>query len=376
MLKEENNGLYMPLLQTFVFVVIVILSLGVAAVPVSAELEWNSIAAERNVFRDIALNNQGLYVVVGNDGLIKTSYDLKKWTFQYSNTEESLFGCVWGNNKYVAVGFNGTILFSGNGVKWDYVQIEEEIDLTGITWGEGKFVAVGTTYGLTGTNDIRYILTSTDGTKWTIAKKVFGSFAWDAVDYINGQFIAYNSWDDLAISEDGVNWTIKKFNDDKRINSIIWDGKKYVALGDNSSIWTSVNALDWTPVQNNIQDGLYIDNLILYNDRYYAAAWFNSKMYVIVSEDLEHWKMAGEHGFENVSKMISTKGWLVTVGTYETVSMSKDGIKWDERKLFSTQLKKVVFNGEKVLAIGYDGTIMGNDGSGWEIIQENVMKQD
>ena len=60
----------------------------------------------------------GLFVTVGNDGIIVTSSDGISWTERTSGTTNNLYGVTYGGGLFVTVGDNRTILTSSDGTTW------------------------------------------------------------------------------------------------------------------------------------------------------------------------------------------------------------------------------------------------------------------
>lgn len=336
-----------------------------------AGLQWQSLDSLKTYnLRDITTNNQGLYVVVGDDGLIRTSTDLKDWNVQDSGTKNYLFGCTWGNGKFVAVGNHGTIVYSEDGTKWSNSIVDSSIGFSGVTWGNGKFMAVGEKYA--GKDTIRYILSSTDGINWSKVLEWKGFSNWWGIKYINNQYIAYGLCDDLAISPDGVAWKVyKPYN--VEINDIIWDGNQYVGVGSNSSIWTSVNALDWTLSESNLKKGLFLNDLIKFHNKYIMTITLDKANYVVSSTDLKEWEFASQRGFDEITSLIINKDKLIAVGWHETVLQTKDGKEWEVSEKYSPNLLKVIWNSTKFLVMGNNGTVcLSSDGLSWESIKTGI----
>ncbi|RYY00932.1 MAG: hypothetical protein EOO53_20560, partial [Gammaproteobacteria bacterium] len=81
---------------------------------------WNLIATNNLVTTQ--LNNiafgAGLFVVVGNDGIIQTSADGINWTTRTSGTDKHLNRVYFINNQFFAAGTRRTLLTSADGIAW------------------------------------------------------------------------------------------------------------------------------------------------------------------------------------------------------------------------------------------------------------------
>ena len=67
---------------------------------------------------DDLTSSTGLFVTVGDNGIILTSSNGISWTKRTSGTTKNLYGVTYGNSTFVTVGDNGTILTSSDGTTW------------------------------------------------------------------------------------------------------------------------------------------------------------------------------------------------------------------------------------------------------------------
>ena len=107
---------------------------------------------------DDITSSTGLFVTVGDNGIILTSSDGTAWDNRISGTTYNLVGITYVNSTFVTVGYNGTILVSSNGTAWTSRTSGTSEHLYEVTYGEGLFVVVG---------ENATILTSSDGITWT-----------------------------------------------------------------------------------------------------------------------------------------------------------------------------------------------------------------
>ena len=88
-------------------------------------------------------STNGLFVTVGDNGIILTSSDGISWTKRTSVTTNNLYGVTYGNSTFVTVGNNGTILVSSNGTTWTSRNSGTINNLSGVTYVNSTFVTVG-----------------------------------------------------------------------------------------------------------------------------------------------------------------------------------------------------------------------------------------
>ncbi len=171
--------------------------------------EWQSSILTGSAFLDIIWAEEaGKYVAVGDYGAegIRTSEDGKAWT-NFMTTGANLYGVAYGDGKFVAVGEwgNGGIYSSIDGIHWLKETNSTSRDYHGIDYGNSRFVAVG------------------DG----------------IISYLPD---ATGEWK-----------TASGFSTYHTLNSVLWNGKQYVAVGDTSYvagktqaiIYTSSDGINW-----------------------------------------------------------------------------------------------------------------------------------
>ena len=213
----------------------------------------------------------GLFVAVGNEGLIKTSPDGLLWTQQVSGTKESLKYLIWNGDKFTAIGSSGIILTSPDGISWTTLTSIPNIQLESIVYGLNQYVVVGFR---------GEILTSPDGLTWT--KQVSGvSDRFYSITYGNNQYAAVVGNGTILTSPDGVSWTKRESGTYQWLYDIIWTGNCFVACG----LWelTSVS-----------QDGITWEcsDYKIKNEDFRSMAWGKNKLVVVGQYD--NIKFAGE----------------------------------------------------------------------------------
>lgn len=157
--------------------------------------------ADTGMLRSIIYAN-GLFVTVGDHGVILTSSDGANWSNQISGTSLDLAAITWGNGLFVAGGnvdFDSVILTSSNGLNWSSQTFPGyAYGFTSAAYGNGLFVLAG----------YNVLLTSPDGFDWS-SGTLPDSLSLTSVAYGKGQFIAigfnfegYN----IVLSPDATNW--------------------------------------------------------------------------------------------------------------------------------------------------------------------------
>ena len=165
-------------------------------------INWTNTSAQVASWRSVcwAPNvpslGTGLFVAVGDSGVVATSSNGTSWTARTAVTTNAWYSVCWSPELYlfVAVAISGTgnrVMTSSNGIDWTLRATPADISWYSVCWApeESLFVAVaydGTGYG-------NRVMTSPDGIRWTLR----GSAAngnWNAVCYSSSlrRFVAVN----------------------------------------------------------------------------------------------------------------------------------------------------------------------------------------
>jgi len=180
-----------------------------------------------------------LHIAVGEDGLIMSSPDGDTWQVEIAANPSAswLSDVVWGNGRFIAVGQDGTILSSTNGSEWSTV-FTGTGSLSGITWSGSAFVAIGN----------GEVLISSDGTTWSPGTPPpltsIESVAWSNT---LGLYAAVGWNGAIFTSATGTNWKDQSPSEYRpSYREVIWDGARFIAVGDMGHIVTSSDGVTWT----------------------------------------------------------------------------------------------------------------------------------
>ncbi|MCG7377379.1 hypothetical protein MH215_10260 [Paenibacillus sp. ACRSA] len=324
-------------------------------------IKWSTLSDLQSVdLNDIAFNNDHVYVTVGDDGTIMHSRDGKQWL--RSSQPNSLVGNVeslaTNGEKFVAVGSNGILLNSKNG----------------ITWSSGQLVNAP----------------------------------------VNRDFYRY--YDNTYPKKYSlVGWGQKVKLSDFNFSDIIWDGKRYVAVGtwQLQVLWdhptvitqyytaTSSDGVKWSikPLKYDNNKLKKINNNIYPTDPYKIN--FNGTKYVILAGQVafssptisETWEAKIPGG--QLNDVLIHNGSFIT-NTKQDLLISKDGLKWNkfdgslslinknkstvwsEQSFFEgKKINKIINDGKQHIAITDDGFILLKDAlnedydqTDWTIVRE------
>ena len=238
-------------------------------------------------------SSTGLFVTVGDNGIILTSSDGISWTKRTSGTTKNLYGVTYGDGLFVTVGDNATILTSSDGTTWTntstnkrttlrYFSKADTNHLYGVTYGDDLFVTVGGN---------ATIFTSSDGTTWTERDGLRSTWATPkylkGVTYRKKLFVTVGRNGLILNSPDGITWKQRKSGTKYNLVGITYRNGLFVSVGKNGKIVTS-----------------------------FDGNWWVKRTYV-----LPDWLNGVTYG----------NGTFVTVGDNGVIITSSDGISWTKR---------------------------------------------
>ncbi len=258
---------------------------------------------------------RNLFAAVGFGGTIVTSPDAEVWTRQVSGTTNTLYDVMYADSQFLAVGDAGTILSSPDAVTWSPRTSGVSYSLNAATYGNGQFIAVGTGF-----------LTSADGITWDPHSwQIASSYAtnMESVTYGNSQFVAVGTAGRGVIltSADGTKWTVRKV-DDNTPHSVILCGNRFIVSGERM-IYSSVNETAWVKIDSS--KGYFLD--IACYGKFVAA----DAPGIRISSDCRSWstpEITAGVGFSSVSygapaSLPNGNTVFVAVGAYGTIMASK-----------------------------------------------------
>ncbi|MDC0078328.1 SBBP repeat-containing protein [Deltaproteobacteria bacterium] len=266
-------------------------------------------------------SSKGLFVTVGDNGIILTSSDGNTWDKRNSGTTNNLSGVTYVNSTFLAAGASGTILTSANGTAWTSITSGTTNNLSGVTYGNSTLVMVG---------DNGTILTSADGTSWT--KRTSGtSEHLYGVTNGDGLFVVVGENATILTSSDGTTWTERdglrsKWAIPKYLKGVTYRKKLFVAVGRNGLILNSPDGTTWKERKSGIGHNLLG---VTYANGIFVSVGKNGK--IVTSFDGNWW----------VKRTYVLPTWLngvtygnsafVTVGDNGVILTSSDGISWTKR---------------------------------------------
>lgn len=237
----------------------------------------------------------GVYVAVGNPGLVATSTDLINWTLRTAPAAVSYNAVAYGTGRFVAVAGSGAAAMysSDNGATWTAATLPNGSPWSNVAYGNGFFLAASSS---TTTK-----ATSPDGITWTSQSNDTSSQPYLSMVFLNGQFyfgrtdnvvgntanglgygstsltgvsgpirgIAYNPSLPMWVVTNAANstsssvftlpnsalagttWTARTTPVSDTWVSAIYDGTRFVLFGAQGNIVTSTDGVTWTQLASN-----------------------------------------------------------------------------------------------------------------------------
>ncbi|MBN2493633.1 MAG: hypothetical protein JXR96_03490, partial [Deltaproteobacteria bacterium] len=208
---------------------------------------------------DVAYAN-GLYVVVGSDGIVLTSEDTTSWDSIDPVTPLRFRSITHAFGSFYAVGDRGMMISSPDGRNWSIIPAGIEGDFFSITFNNtDRLVAVG--MGRDGSTGpfFAFVVVSDDGETWAEQQLPELATGLRGITYGNGLYVAVG-YDDEGVRNDPVIGTSQNGLDwDKQtpivqggagaLEDVAYGGGKYVIVGAmGEKILVSQDALSWQDV--------------------------------------------------------------------------------------------------------------------------------
>lgn len=300
-----------------------------------------------------------------------------KWVERNSGTTDFLSDVAYGDGKFVTVGSlvgnHGTILVSSDGgVTWAKAMakaISETVDsFRGVAYGNGKFVAF---------NGYDKIFISPDGVSWSSYQAYPADWslylAHPDQAYLNSRssvedmtfgnnlfVIVSNPEGDIYTSPDGIAWTKRYSGTNLALSSVMWANDKFVAVGEYGTIITSSDGITWTPRVSGTTN--WLSGVAWGNNRFVAVSHGYTNE-VPVSPDGINWsvnKLSGKQSLNDITfggDVFVSCDWYYKYYTY--MRKSSDGSSWTGIKVESVgKPKAVTYGGGSFVAVGENGVII------------------
>ena len=309
----------------------------------------------------------------------------------FNPTEVDTTSILWNGTAYIATSNTPTysdVITSTNGTTWAFDNISNQpLALTDILYS-------GTKYVISSQNTATPILVSDDGIVWTTTGLTTGTVSIDStslnsVAYLNGTYVAVG--DNIVTSSDALTWveryrytnlllngvsaiSIPNFNgfvavgygpdysviptitksvvlrsldgitwtdstptgSMETFNAVISSTTSIVILGENGTIFTSINASNWVDVSTGTDlliDATYSNSLSLF------VAVGNTGVILTSNDDGATWSTSTSGTTENLNSVIwnDDLSEFIVTGDNNVILHSADGTTWTSTNVFVTE---------------------------------------
>ncbi len=284
------------------------------------------------------------------------------WTGQGSPTTANLNGVVYSGSRYVAVGNGGAIVTSTDGTTWSLASSAPTTDdLFDVTWNGTQFIAVGGMQNVSTT-----ILTSADGDIWTTPATLpsLSQPLYAVASSSTNTLVAVGRAGQIAmVSGDGGNtWSQVTITTAASwdLLDILWTGSQFVAVGIAGTVKTSPDGLTWTDHSTGMN---LIYKGVAYSGSKYVAV---GNSYASISTNAATWTQESVVFPADITSVVWTGNRFVAVGVYTMgtnvgyIVSSVDGTTWAAVTVPTLDwlIKVALGPSGAVVAVGRNGEIV------------------
>ena len=281
----------------------------------------------------------GKYVAVGSDGSITSSPDGSTWTPRVSGTSETLLAVIHDGTRFIAMGAAGTLLTSLDAAAWTAATLPTPATITDIFQVSGQLIATG----------VGALWFSNDGLNWGALRGVPISSAFGA-----GRYVAVGLDGGILSSLDAMDWRPTGSPTELRLNKIIHAEGIFVAVGNVGTVLTSLDGIDWNPQFSGVTSVL---NDVAHNGTNFVTVGTGGT--ILYSPSGTIWVPAVSSTLESLTSVSYGNGFFIAVGRNGMILSSADGVSWTRRyPLTSEDLFAVRFAGNRFVVAGTNGIVL------------------
>ncbi len=276
----------------------------------------------------------------------------------------------WNGSLFVLGCDSGTTYTSTDGTTWlPQGGSPTEISLMSVTWSGGRFTAVGSDTSPTN-NGKAAIWTSPDGVRWNKEKAADSRGALSKVAWTGNQFVAVGWGGQIHVSSGDGTWQRKSpLGGDGDLRRIISNGSLLIAVGHQTSL-TSVDGKQW--ISHAVPADFSVNSITWDGGKFVAVG---AKGVVFTSSNGHEWRSESSGTLQDLTDITWTGSRLVCVGIDDSMAPSgslalesNDGSKWVvcQTPRDTGGLHAVIWTGQQLVAAGKRGSILTSpDGHVW-----------
>lgn len=216
---------------------------------------------------------QGIWVAVGDSGVILRSVDGKFWERSASPTSSVLRKVLWTGKVFKAIGDSGVYLSSVDGKQWERSKIGNGLTLLDAVWSDTLKLVIA---------DSCRVLRSTDGIQWTSHKLADGAGGLMRIAAGAGRYVVVGIHNMSFSSSNGADWEDNESHASfGTAQSLLWTGSVFL-VGGEGIVETSLDGLTWKGSYNPIPQAYFLQMLGYGADR--LAMGSDGSVYKVIGD--------------------------------------------------------------------------------------------
>ena len=273
---------------------------------------------------ETAVPGPDLFIITTVSGRILTSKDGEAWSVVDTRANEILNAAAYGNGVYVLVGERGVVMSSTDTETWEFQEATDQ-NIRSLAFAHSQFYAFGgPSYW-----------TSQDGITWDLIRQDLYKYSYDerAVSLIEGEVYvdAGHGW--YILDKDGNVSTSFTTNFPLSCDSLIYK-KKFICFeqtGATIRVHSSIEGTNWDYVDlDNVSEEMGVAAAVAETSDVMVATHGGSGG-ISVSSDLGMtWQYVQETGGRQANGVAYGNGKFVAVGEVGVIYSSGDGVNWEE----------------------------------------------
>ena len=348
---------------------------GVARFSSEDGLSWEQTAMDTDCVASAVTWADGRYVAVGGmwpwQACVLTSENGQDWDEFVFEEPGLLQDVVFANDQFLAVGLGGFVASSPDGYAWTVHEATSDDGLRGLTWADERWFAVG---------EDGVLLSSSDGLVWEhqSSRQLGFSHLVEIQEVVkgNGLFVGVGDYGRIITSPDGATWTQQSSPAPSSLESVIWTGAGFWAVGRYSVLWS--------PDGSQLGSGFDMTRMSIVWIFRGMARFLSLSEERVVPSQANHWFSRAPMASTGPITGSNLKApWLPSSGPARglwrlgiVVCSTRvfDGINWVRQPLDElSELRELAWNGDRLVAIGgISGTgslVMTSSGDlEWEVV--------
>lgn len=227
-------------------------------------------------FYEVAFGS-GIYVAVGEEGVIATSADGRHWELSPAGVTTDLYCVVFFRDHFVVGSKDGPLLWSTDGIVWNQVP--------GWNVGLRDFAICGETLWAVGSDGT--IASTTDGETWQIHNSGT-AWLWRVACNDTTVVAVEGGWNGALTSTDGgLTWTRTEIVGASHCG-LVFGAEWFVTVSTSGEVHTSLDGFTWTLTGEALwESGLNVPCGLAFNGEWFALV--NWEGYLYVSVDAVTW---------------------------------------------------------------------------------------